>query len=167
MALAVALMSATATSQLPEFSQQYRQRLGGAIDALERVKLSFSADANAFGMSVSEALEYMRDSDNAFVRKRAESMALSFARLDRLKRQRQAMLSAGPFGRIVVMLEEPDRQLSSAAWKDFEPAVPVTQEAFIIGGFGFLLGYLVFYGGVGAGRAGRKRLRRRRGVRTT
>jgi DUF2937 family protein len=29
----------------------------------------------------------------------------------------------------------------SQAWKDFEPAVPVTSEAFVIGGIGLVLGW--------------------------
>ena len=35
------LAGGTLTSQLPEFAQQYRQRLGGAIDALEQVMTDF------------------------------------------------------------------------------------------------------------------------------
>ncbi|MBV9433737.1 MAG: DUF2937 family protein, partial [Hyphomicrobiales bacterium] len=34
LSLAIALLAALAFSQLPEFTQQYAQRLGGAIDEL-------------------------------------------------------------------------------------------------------------------------------------
>ncbi|MDD7911811.1 MULTISPECIES: DUF2937 family protein [Pseudovibrio] len=162
MALAVALFSATATSQLPEFSQQYRQRLGGAIDALERIKLSFYEDANAFGMTVQAALAQMRENGDAFVVARAQSMEQAFDRLESLKAQQAAMQEAGSLQRILVLVRSHDPELSSSAWSDFEPAIPVTQEALIIGGFGFLIGYSLFYGGVGLGKAGRKRLKRRK-----
>ena len=36
---------ALTASQLPEFTQQYRQRLGGAVDELLRVVADFDADA--------------------------------------------------------------------------------------------------------------------------
>ena len=46
-ALAVALAAGLVTSQLPEFSQQYRQRLGGAIDELSRILADFDAAVQA------------------------------------------------------------------------------------------------------------------------
>ena len=43
--LGVAVVSGATTSQLPEFAQQYRQRMGGAIDALSQVVTDFREDA--------------------------------------------------------------------------------------------------------------------------
>ncbi|MEM9851772.1 MAG: DUF2937 family protein, partial [Pseudomonadota bacterium] len=40
-----------ATSQFPEFSQQYVQRLGGAVDELRRVAADFDASARAAGLT--------------------------------------------------------------------------------------------------------------------
>ena len=37
LAFAVSLLLGALASQLPEFAQQYRQRLGGAIDELQRI----------------------------------------------------------------------------------------------------------------------------------
>jgi len=36
-AFALALFAAVLGSQFPEFAQQYRQRLGGALDELDRI----------------------------------------------------------------------------------------------------------------------------------
>ena len=61
----VMLVSGTATSQLPEFSQQYRQRLGGAIDALEEILADFKRDAAAYGLSVSQAIARQKASERS------------------------------------------------------------------------------------------------------
>ena len=45
MTMAFGLAGALTLSQAPEFAQQYRQRLGGALDELRRVVADFDADA--------------------------------------------------------------------------------------------------------------------------
>lgn len=138
--LSVALVSGTATSQLPEFAQQYRQRMGGAIDALEVVKADFVADAAATNRSVSAALAHMAQSGDEFVQLRGESIERSLERLDALRAQQLAMTGAAAFERVWIFLKEPDTQLSKATWDDFEPAVPVTAEGGVLAGLGFAAG---------------------------
>ncbi|KZL20728.1 hypothetical protein PsAD2_01216 [Pseudovibrio axinellae] len=156
--LGVALVSGTATSQLPEFAQQYRQRIGGAIDALEEVKADFAADSAAASKSVTTALEHMAISTDRFVQMRGQSVERSLDRLYALKEQQLAMSSAAAFERVWVFLKKPDTKLSRATWSDFEPAVPVTLEGGVLAAFGFALG-LLFLRLTGA--AGRVRRRRR------
>ncbi len=138
--LGVALVSGTATSQLPEFAQQYRQRMGGAIDALEAVKADFVADAAATNRSASAALEHMGQNADEFVQLRGESIERSLARLKALRAQQVAMASAAAFERVWIFVKEPDVQLSKATWDDFEPAVPVTAEGGVLAGLGFAAG---------------------------
>ncbi len=45
LALAIALVAAFVGSQGPEFAQQYRQRLGGALDEVRRSVVQFDAEA--------------------------------------------------------------------------------------------------------------------------
>ena len=45
LAVAIGLLFALIGAQGPEFSQQYRQRLGGALDELSRIVAEFDADA--------------------------------------------------------------------------------------------------------------------------
>ncbi len=158
--LGVALVSGTATSQLPEFAQQYRQRLGGAIDALEEVKADFVADATTTNKSVSTALQHMAQSEEQFVKLRGESIERSMDRLDSLKEQQLAMTSAAAFERVWIFLKQPDTRISRATWEDFEPAVPVTVEGGVLAGLGFAVG-LFMLRLVGLG--GRVRRRRKRG----
>ena len=51
MVLTSGLCGALAAAQFPAYSQQYLQRLGGAVDALQQVVADFDASASALGMS--------------------------------------------------------------------------------------------------------------------
>ncbi|WP_063312888.1 DUF2937 family protein [Pseudovibrio sp. Ad26] len=158
--LGVALVSGTVTSQLPEFAQQYRQRIGGAIDALEEVKADFVADATATNKSVSAALEHMAQSADQFVQLRGMSIERSLDRLGSLKEQQLAMTSAAAFERVWIFLREPDTKISKATWEDFEPAVPVTVEGGVLAGIGFAIGlFMLRLAGLG-GRVRRRRKHR-------
>lgn len=55
-ALGFALFCGLIASQLPEFAQQYRQRLGGAIDELTAIVDQFAAEAASQGMDASKAI---------------------------------------------------------------------------------------------------------------
>ena len=139
----VMLVSGTATSQLPEFSQQYRQRLGGAIYALEEILADFKRDAAEFGLSVSQAIDRQKASDDPFIRARGDSMATADRRLLRLKQQREDLEGAGPFKRLVVFVRGFDPQLAQATAEDYEPAIPVTVAGLVAAGIGALVGYVV------------------------
>ncbi|MBR7518809.1 DUF2937 family protein, partial [Mycobacterium tuberculosis] len=45
-----AILLGATLSQAPEFAQQYRQRLGGAVDELQTIIARFSADAARLGL---------------------------------------------------------------------------------------------------------------------
>ncbi|WP_346892235.1 DUF2937 family protein [uncultured Roseibium sp.] len=157
--LLVAIVTGTATSQLPEFAQQYRQRMGGAIDALRQVMADFEADATGFGLSVDEAIARMKTGDDGFSRKRGLSMERTQERLERLTEQKQALASAGPFARLAVVFKTMDPDIAEATVKDYEPALPVTVEGAISAGLGCLAGLLGARLFVGLGRLGRRRTR--------
>ncbi len=140
MVLAVGLGGAVAGSQLPEFAQQYRQRIGGAIDELKPMVQRFDADAQAVGLDRGTALSRLQQSPEPIAKGRGVATADMVARLERLEGQQQQMQNAGPFQRIAVMFEEPDPQLMSGAWHDFEPAIPTTMEGALTAGAGFLGG---------------------------
>ncbi|MBN9672352.1 DUF2937 family protein [Roseibium aggregatum] len=155
--LVVMLLSGTATSQLPEFSQQYRQRLGGAIDALEEILADFRRDAEQFGLTVQQAIQRQRSSPDPFVRARGNSMAVAETRLDRLKRQQRDLAAAGPVQRMVIFAQGFDARLARATADDFEPAIPVTLTGFASAGVGGLAGFLLVRLLVGLARFGGRR----------
>ncbi|MBV9568784.1 MAG: DUF2937 family protein [Hyphomicrobiales bacterium] len=140
LSLAIALLAALAASQLPEFTQQYSQRLGGAIDELTRVVERFDKDSVAVGEERRGALERLAGSPDELARRQSAAMTANIARLEALQAQQAEMAVAGPFRRIEAFLSDPDPQIAKATWDSFEPGVPATGEGVATGGAGFLLG---------------------------
>ncbi|MFX5510351.1 DUF2937 family protein, partial [Acinetobacter baumannii] len=81
-------------SQLPEFAQQYRQRLGGAVDEIKRVVANFDADAARLSLSRDQGLERLKANGDQFIRQRGEQLEQDIARGDRLEQQLQAYAEA-------------------------------------------------------------------------
>jgi len=140
LSLAVALCGAIAASQLPEFTQQYSQRLGGAVDELRRVVQRFDTDAVRVGEDRKGALTRLARSPDELARLQSVAMLANVARLETLQAQQAEMAVAGPFGRIEAFLSNPDPALAAATWNSFQPGVPATGEGAASGGAGFLAG---------------------------
>jgi Protein of unknown function (DUF2937) len=138
--LAVALLGAVGASQLPEFTQQYSQRLGGAIDELTRIVKRFDADSVAVNESRQGALARLAQSPDELARRQSAAMAANIGRLGTLQAQQAEMAEAGQLGRIQAFVADPDPDVVAATWKAFQPGVPTTGEAAIVGGAGFLAG---------------------------
>ena len=141
--LAFGLMGGIVASQGPEYAQQYRQRLGGAVDELRRVVARFDADAQATGQSREAAIDRLRGNPDRLTSLQGDAMRANVQRLDHLEGQRLAFADAGPFARLSLLVREGDTDLARAAWRDFEPAVPTTQEGFATAALGFALAYVL------------------------
>lgn len=142
--LAGGLAGAGAVSQFPEFSQQYVQRLGGAVDALAGVVADFDVSAAAVGLTREEALAEMRGTD--FVERRRADMAATIARHDRLAADLAALRSATPWGRAAEPLRFSDNEIMAATWADFRPAVPISRDGLTFAALGLLLGMVLAHG---------------------
>ncbi|WP_417602978.1 DUF2937 family protein [Primorskyibacter flagellatus] len=140
--LAGGLAGAAGLSQFPEFSQQYTQRLGGAVDELARVVDQFDRDASAVGMSRQEALSELGQS-GAFGARRSQTITRTIARHRDLSADLDALRAAGPFTRASRIAHLSDPQIARAAWRDYKPAAPLTFEGAVFAGTGFLAGSLV------------------------
>lgn len=130
------LTTGTVTSQLPEFAQQYRQRLGGAIDALEHVLSDFQEDAARYGLSIREAIDRQKTSGDPFVRARGASMEVADRRLENLKSQKTEFETAGSLERILILVRSADRNLTQATAEDYVPAIPVAPAGLMSAGIG-------------------------------
>jgi hypothetical protein len=136
----IGLFFAVVTSQLPEYAQQYRQRLGGAIDELNTLIERFDAESTQSGMNQDQGIAHLQQSDDRFVQQRGNQMRDTIARRDRLERQVQDFAKAGPVGRVVVLAEDFDPKIAARAYQAYEPAVPTTYEGVIAAVIGFLFG---------------------------
>jgi len=142
-AVFLALLSGILASQLPEFAQQYRQRLGGAVDEIKRVVANFDADAARLSLSRDQGLERLKANGDQFIRQRGEQLEQDIARGDRLEQQLQAYAEAGPFRRLGLFATGFEPDIARRAFAHFEPAVPVTSEGLISAGGGFFAGWFL------------------------
>ena len=137
---ALALLSGLAFSQAPEFAQQYRQRLGGAIDELQRQVDGFAADAGALGLTPEQGMARLAQSEDSLARLRGENAQRNVERLVRLREQDVAMRGGGALEMTLAILANPDLGVASGAYEDFKPALPLTSDGAVCTGTGFLGG---------------------------
>lgn len=141
--LAGGLAGAVSMSQFPEFSQQYLQRLGGAVDELSRVVDDFDRSALAVDKTRAEALASLTGSE--FLERRRADMTATFDRFDRLSEDFLALENAGLVERAIQPLRFSDNDVARRAFEDFRPAVPVTSIGIGFAAAGFLIGALVIW----------------------
>ncbi|MEJ0013788.1 MAG: DUF2937 family protein [Bauldia sp.] len=144
-ALVLAIAGGIAASQVPEFAQQYRQRLGGAVDELGRVLDSFDQDAASTGTDRAGGLALMAKNGEPLVRAQAVTVAKAIIRYDRLVKQQAAFQASLPFERLTVFFQDFDRPLVESTLRDYEPAVPTTSEGFVFA----VIGFFAIYGVLG------------------
>ena len=137
--LAGGVLGAAGASQFPEFSQQYVQRLGGTVDELSRFVAEFDADADALGLSREAALENLGEGSE-MGQARAETMAATLIRHDRLSADLATLRQVGPITRAYNASRLTDPEIAQAAWGDFRPALPLTFEGGVFAATGFVVG---------------------------
>jgi len=95
MSFILILVGGAVFSQAPEFTQQYRQRLGGALDELQAIVSAFEAQAAQFGLDRQAALKTYAASQSPFLVGQGETMRSTLSRYDTLLLQ-QAELAREP-----------------------------------------------------------------------
>lgn len=140
-AAAVGLMLAAVTSQLPEFTQQYRQRLGGAVDELRALVQEFDGEVARQSLDRQAGLARLGSNPDPLVRDRAADMRATIERAARLDRQEKAFATAGPISQYAVLIEDYDPRIGSQAYASYQPAVPVTTSGIVAGGAGLFAGW--------------------------
>lgn len=148
--LAGGVLCLCAASQFPEYSQQYVQRLGGAVDELRLVADDFDKSAEAVGFTREQALASM--DGNAFQIRRKADMQRVFDRLARLGAHYAALRDADALSRLRAIARFDDRRIAARAWDDFQPGVPLTLDGAVFAAGGFAAG---FFGLLGLGWVGR------------
>ena len=126
LALAVAVVAGLAGSQAPEFAQQYRQRLGGALDEIKRVVGEFDAETAKENLTPPEGVRRLEQNPDPLAEARGRDMAEAIDRQRRLEAQLQALTSAGGLTRIYVLATNFDPRMAENALDNYEPAAPLT-----------------------------------------
>jgi len=138
--LACGFAGALSAAQFPAYSQQYMQRLGGAVQALEQVVADFDNSAARLGLTRNEALDQMQGS--AFVEARRADMQTTFVRYETLRADLSALEGLGPFMRAYHAHRMTDRELARGAWRSFEPALSLSLASLLFALGGFAVGSL-------------------------
>lgn len=153
------LAVAAACSQFPKYSQQYMQRLSGAVDELSGVVTQFDADAESLGLTRQEALEDL-SKGGGMGEARAISMGYVLKRHERLSADLAVFRNSTAVDKALNSWRLTEPELMRATWAEFRPAMPVTSEGLGFAGAGFVLGYGLFAGLL----AGLARMVRRRPI---
>lgn len=141
MRLASAIALGLGLSQFPEFVQQYVQRTGGAVDALQPLVERFDSSAAQAGLSRQAALERLSRNPDDLVVGQSAATADAIARYENLRRSYGDLASAGEFERLLVFGASVDPAIARRTMGDFRPALPVTVEGLVHAGVGLVLGY--------------------------
>ena len=165
LALFFALLFGFAMTQLPEFVQQYEQRLGGAIDELADIVARFGSDSAQQGLTQSGGIDRLRANADRFVRQRGEQIQDDAARLDRLRETQAQFRADGPVASLVTFVTRYDSRIARGTASDFNPAIPTTSEAVVLGVLGFLFGGGIVH--LTGHQVRRGRLRRTRAIGST
>ncbi|MBV7409146.1 DUF2937 family protein [Maritimibacter sp. DP1N21-5] len=136
------LAGALALSQFPEFSQQYVQRLSGAVDELRAVTLFVDGAAAAAGRTREEALDELQSGNSALIADMGQGLAERVNRYERLRADYDVLRPADPLMRLARFYRIRDPELVQRTWDHYQPAVPVTLDGVITAGIGFIIGWL-------------------------
>jgi hypothetical protein len=141
--MAMALLGGVFFSQAPEFAQQYRQRIGGALDELRAVITQFDNEANRNGLDREKALGLYTASPEDFLRSQGGAMRHNFNRYTSLEQQSRDLQAAAPISKPFVILRNPDPDLITNAWRDFNPGIPVNLAGLAWAAVGLVIGWLM------------------------
>ena len=140
-AVAIAVLAGLIGSQAPEFAQQYRQRLGGALGELNRIISEFDGEAQRQNLTPAEGLTRLEDNDDPLARRRGEDMAETMERAKRLTTQLESMNSDGPLARLYILARDFDPDIARSTLDNYEPAAPLTLGALTAAGLAAFWGW--------------------------
>lgn len=141
--LSAAAAGGSATSQFPEFFQQYLQRLGGHVDQARIQATRIQEAAAAEKLSLQAYLDSFLNSQISAHRRQGEILQLELAEADHLSQSLESLTQAPVWQRPFLMTSHLEVDILQAAATAYQPAVPITPEGFVYAGVGALLGIVL------------------------
>jgi hypothetical protein len=123
----IAAVFAAGSAQGPAFVQAYLQRLGGHIDEARRTVFELREGAMSRAVPDDTARDRLLE---AFT-----------ARLADLEASRDAIISAHPLWRPMIMAQQSDRDIAAATAQAFTPAMPLDPTSLIYAAIGLVIGW--------------------------
>ncbi len=136
------VVGAVAFAQLPEFIQQYRQRLGGHLDEARRQLAEFVAIATRSKLSLPQFIERTSTNPDSTVAQLGGAMRNTVLRVDELVAAEAALSHASLWAKPFIFLRHIEAEVARATWEIYRPAIPTTGEGLVyaIAGMLTLLG---------------------------
>ena len=128
--------------QLPEFIQQYLQRLGGRLDEARRQLAQFTDVAAQSKLTLVDFIQRTSHNADESVARLAGVMSDTVTRVDSLNAADLAIRNASLWEKPFVFLTHLDPSIARATLSIYKPAVPTTVEGLIYA----ILGMLVILG---------------------
>ncbi|WEZ84261.1 DUF2937 family protein [Rhizobium sp. 32-5/1] len=141
LALGAGLFGGIVLSQAPEMTQQYGQRIGGALDELRVIVENFDQQAAQNKIDRDKALTLYGASGEPFLRSQGVSMQETITRFETLEAQNEALSTALPVLKPFVLIRDADSAILANAWRDFIPAVPISIPGLVWAAIGFVCGW--------------------------
>jgi hypothetical protein len=142
------VLGTVAFSQVPEFMQQYLQRLGGHLDEARRQLGKFHDVAEQSGLTLERLIAQTGSNEDHAVAKLGSVMSESVTRVDELQAAQFALTNASLLERPFVFLRNVDPDIARATWNIFKPAVPTTVEGLVYAAVGMLILLTFYHAGV-------------------
>lgn len=142
------LLGAVAFCQLPEFIQQYLQRLGGHLDEARRQLAIFenAAAAPPFRLTLPQYIERTSANANPAVAQLGSIMQGSIDRVAELSAAESALRNASLWEKPFVFFAHLDRSIASATLDVYKPAVPTTAEGLVYAAAGMIAILCLYHG---------------------
>lgn len=141
-------LGAVAFCQLPEFIQQYLQRLGGRLDEARRQLAEFEAIAAKAKLALPEFIDRTAANADSAVANLAGVMRGTVDRVAELSAADAAIRSASIWGKPFVFFAHLDTSIASATLDIYKPAVPTTTEGLIYAAAGMIAILCLYHGAV-------------------
>jgi len=142
----ICVCGAVGLSQMPEFIQQYLQRLGGHVDEARRQVEQYQTVATQSHETLDQLIAQTTSNADLAVSRLGHVMGDAVTRLQTLQSDQALISSAPPWKQPFVFLTHADSQIAHNTWHIFRPAVPVTFEGLVyaIAGLFLFLGVYHF-----------------------
>jgi hypothetical protein len=132
-------------SQLPEFMQQYLQRLEGHLDEARLVLSRFRDAAAQSGMSLDQLVAGSSQNPDPSMGRLGAVVGQAIARVDALSAADTALRQASAWTRPFVFLAHMDGGIARATLSIYRPAVPTTAEGLTYAGFGVVCALALYH----------------------
>jgi len=136
------VLGAVVFCQLPEFIQQYLQRLGGRLDEARRQLAEFESLATKLHLTLPEYIERTSANADKTIAPLGGVMQNAMDRVNELASAEAALRNASAWEKPFVFFAHLDRSIFGATLDIYRPAVPTTAEGALYA----IAGIMVFLG---------------------